>query len=221
MNRKYLNLMTPSGERLLVRAARYGYPSIPGIAQGEAEWRRFIAGASDSEITAANTALLQVQGSGDSAPVPSGNPPEKTIAVEALTALRDKYGSDAVVRACANVIADYRKEHWAKVYGLTKAEGYQCVWKLTSKKCKHLGGCIPGSWADHPELWLKDKKPFAFTAHPYQLRQEDAEALTQFAQDHSLSFHISAQNAFYFPGRTVQILIMREGDSLNRVEPQS
>lgn len=127
-----------------------------------------------------------------------------------LAQLIDTEGLDWAHRAFAAVARERYKKEFARQNGLTQSHGHVCINRLVGRHCNHLNGdCRPPGCDDHSTLWLKDARPFAYVAQPYDMDMADVKALVSFCEKRHLDFRMDAWPSWHFPGRTLTVEIRR------------
>ncbi len=69
---------------------------------------------------------------------------------------------------------------------------------------------LPPANFDHPDLWLKDGKPYMFTSQPYRITKDFLEIARNICVEHDLEMTIDAREAWYMPGRTVLVAFRKK-----------
>ncbi|BDI28006.1 hypothetical protein CCAX7_000570 [Capsulimonas corticalis] len=137
-------------------------------------------------------------------------------AVAALRAVADKERTSDLV--FAEVYAPLWEVGFARAYGLTKTTKSACLRKLFGKRCGSAGHryaskfpdsegfpCHPPG-CDHPSLWYKDGKPYAFVYHPYGLRTDEIIELGKLCERLDLNVEIDAVS-WHYPGKTISVTL--------------
>jgi len=152
---------------------------------------------------------------------------EFLAAVAALDRLIDTYNgnSDVAMRAYAEAVAPRVMSSLLKVKGLKKSRATPCLHRLFGIRHGKSASCFDPDYdykskaiprvppgCDHPTLWNKYGRPYAFIFHPYQLHAEQIIALGKLCEDLELDITMSAEMSFYFPGATMCVILTRRQD---------
>jgi hypothetical protein len=141
-----------------------------------------------------------------------------TAVVNAVESLIVSEGGDRATRAYAQAISEPLAEAYARSHGWKRRNStHVCIRRLTGKsRCPNNGrvDCdvycyIPR--ADHLIEWVKGGKTVAITSEPYGISGKEAAELYRFCESNGLTYQIDA-DSFYFPHRTILIVISRESD---------
>ena len=129
-------------------------------------------------------------------------------AVEALTRLLKEEDPDSVERACAEILAPIREKKFLEWRELERYLDLprNCVAELLGKRhrdpcCEYCGPPVD----DHTQSFVKDGKIITLVTQPYDLSWETMHKLVEYCRRLGLRADVSAQNSWYFPGRTLAI----------------
>lgn len=93
-----------------------------------------------------------------------------------------------------------------------------CCMRLLGRRCSHLVRDCKPPGADHSYLLLKDGVPFEFVTHPYGLGDFEVRALVQYCDCFGLSFRIHADGSWWFPGRTIAVILKKGAGPQNKAK---
>jgi hypothetical protein len=131
-------------------------------------------------------------------------------AIAALQVVAHEESYDTASRVSAIVQTDHAFEAFVKRYGLKRANGGQCIQRLTQGRC--YGGyphkrcaCRPPA-ADHITLWNKDGKPAIYVSQPYGLSYKDLQETLAFCEAYHLNVLVDTWPSWHFPGHTLSLL---------------
>jgi hypothetical protein len=133
--------------------------------------------------------------------------------VNALEKLLRDESADSVERAAAEVLRDVRQKQVER-RGLKHSPATPCLARiLGSRACPHsyyhpqwtIPHEPPGR--DHSELLKETDGSYCYHYQPYQLSWENMQELVDLCRKHSLRADIDAGTSWWFPSRTISILI--------------
>lgn len=140
--------------------------------------------------------------------------PEYVALSKNIRGLMDKSGLDAVQRAFAEATTEETMKAFGNALGVTRSQGVACVQRILGKPCtvnqgpSPCPGHPPGD--DHPSVWNKDGKPFAYIFQPYSLGYTELQGLIEYCDAHGLQISFSGQGSWYFPSQTLLVVLTRK-----------
>jgi hypothetical protein len=135
-------------------------------------------------------------------------------AFDALTALVEAEGTDAALRAYAEVTWEAYQKQYAEKFGLKLSSGRTCLARLLGKRCNPDSDrcgipCHPPG-VDHASLWLKDGKPYSYVYQPYGLSMQALRELVAMCERYGLECSIDTWPSWHFPGAVLTVEIKRK-----------
>jgi hypothetical protein len=143
--------------------------------------------------------------------------PEYEQAVRLLRRMPEMACSAYAEATCADFY-----QTWAKSRQVTASERHACIAQLLGLRCfgytEHQTRpgrppCAPPG-SDHARLWLKNRKPVAYTFEPYGLNYKTLKDLVQFCELWRLEFSIDTWPAGHYPSRVLWVEITPLGRPL-------
>ncbi|MDQ4146347.1 MAG: hypothetical protein M3120_01390 [Pseudomonadota bacterium] len=161
---------------------------------------------------------------------PERQTPEFRAAVEAVARLIPARTDD---RAYAAAVADHKWQQYQEQHGVRPAK-HACIWRLIGKRClasrrlrqdddweedwsdewpdAYFNCTPPGT--DHPQLWVKDRKPYSYTSEPYGLSGQKLAKVLAFCEHFRLEVNIDADPSWHFPGNTLFVEFTKKESEL-------
>lgn len=134
-------------------------------------------------------------------------------AVEALNALLEAEGVGSVERAFAEASHTGRQQLFQQRHGVKQSQGQPWAGRLLGKLHSSRSELENPRGTDHPSLWLRDGKAHMFMYEPYYVGHDGLRALVDYCERWGFEASITAEESFWFPGRTLAVVLRRKAET--------
>lgn len=136
-----------------------------------------------------------------------GSSPENDALTRSIHRLISEFGEEDSWRAHCQLVTDKILKGLMEGKGIKPSKGGVCISRVLGKKCVGLRHrCYPPA-TDHASLFSIDEKPAVFFSQPYYMSDNELRELDLFCRENGLSFTITADFSWHFPGRTLLVAI--------------